>query len=112
MGEIEDRGKQMVALHPPACAFGLPAVPFDLPATDGRRHTLTDYQGPSGLLMMFICNHRPFAKAVIERIVRDCRELAVLGVDSVAIISNDPTAYPENSFANMVIGCSIKWHNT
>ena len=80
MGEIEDRGKQMVAFNPPACAFGLQAVPFDLPATDGRCHTLTDYRGPSGLLMMFICNHRPFAKAVIERIVRDCRELAVLGV--------------------------------
>ncbi len=93
----------MVALNPPACAFGLPAIPFDLPGTDGRRHTLADCRGPNGLLVMFICNHCPFVKAVIDRIVRDCRELAALGVGSVAIMSNDAAAYPEDSFANMAL---------
>ena len=93
----------MVALNPPVCDFGLPAVDFDLPGTDGRRHTLADCRGPNGLLVMFICNHCPFVKAVSDRIVRDCRELATLGVGSVAIMSNDAAAYPEDSFDNMVL---------
>ncbi len=92
----------MVALNPPICDFGQPAVDFDLPGTDGRRHTLADCRGPNGLLLMFICNHCPFVKAVSDRIVRDCRELATLGVGSVAIMSNDAAAYPEDSFDNMV----------
>ena len=93
----------MVALNPPVCDFGLPAVNFDLPGTDGRRHTLADCRGPNGLLVMFICNHCPFVKAVIDRIVRDCRELAALGVGSVAIMSNDVAVYPEDSFENMAL---------
>ena len=93
----------MVALHPPVCDFGLPAVDFDLPGTDGRRYTLADCRGPNGLLVMFICNHCPFVKAVIDRIVRDCHELAALGVGSVAIMSNDVAVYPEDSFENMAL---------
>lgn len=92
----------MVALNPPVCDFGLPAISFDLPGTDGKRHTLADCRGPNGLLLMFICNHCPFVQAVIDRIVRDCRELATLGIGSVAIMSNDVAAYPEDSFENMV----------
>ena len=91
----------MVALNPPVCDFGLPAVDFDLPGTDGRRYTLADCRGPNGLLVMFICNHCPYVKAVSDRIVRDCRELAALGVGSVAIMSNDVAVYPEDSFENM-----------
>ena len=91
----------MVALNPPVCDFGLPAVDFDLPGTDGRRHTLADCLGPKGLLVMFICNHCPYVQAVIDRIARDCRELATLGIGSVAIMSNDVAAYPEDSFENM-----------
>ena len=93
----------MVALNPPVCEFGLAAVNFDLPGTDGRRHTLADCRGPNGLLVMFICNHCPFVKAVIDRIVRDCHELAALGVGSVAIMSNDVAVYPEDSFENMAL---------
>lgn len=91
----------MVALNPPVCDFGQPAVDFDLPGTDGRRHTLADCRGPNGLLLMFICNHCPFVQAVIDRIVRDCRELATLGIGSVAIMSNDVAVYPEDSPENM-----------
>ena len=86
---------------PPLCDFGWRAVDFDLPATDGKRYRLAQVQGPKGLLVMFICNHCPYVKAVIDRIVRDCKELKEHGIGSVAISANDPTDYPEDSFDNM-----------
>jgi peroxiredoxin len=81
--------------------LGASAPPFDLPGTDGRRHTLASVRGPNGTVVMFICNHCPYVKAVIDKIVRDMRELATHGVGSVAIMSNDPVDYPEDSFDNM-----------
>ena len=82
-------------------ALGWPAAQFDLPGTDGRRHTLSSTRGPGGLLVMFICNHCPYVKAVVDKIVRDTAELAPLGIGSIAIMSNDATAYPDDSFDNM-----------
>src|SRR6266478_8271046 len=69
---------------------------FDLPGVDGKRHGLAAVRGPNGLVVMFICNHCPYVKAVIDRIVRDCGELSAQGVGSVAVMSNDPTEYPED----------------
>lgn len=83
------------------CDFGWRAVDFDLPGVDGRRHTLGSARGPNGLLVMFICNHCPYVKAIRDRIVRDCKELAAHGIGSIAIMSNDPTDYPDDSFDNM-----------
>lgn len=91
----------MVSLETPVCDFGRPAVDFDLPGVDGRRWTLAECAGPHGLLVMFICNHCPYVKAIRERIVRDTRALLDYGVGSVAIMSNDPVEYPEDSFENM-----------
>ena len=91
----------MVALNPPVCDFGRPAIAFDLPDTDGRRHTLESCRGPNGLLVMFICNHCPYVKAIIDRLIRDCRELAELGIGCVAIMSNDVAAYPDDAPDNM-----------
>ncbi|WP_265947473.1 thioredoxin family protein [Dechloromonas sp. A34] len=87
----------MVALNPPVCNFGQPAIDFDLPGTDGRRHSLASCRGPNGLLVMFICNHCPFVKAIIDRLLRDCRELAGHGIGCVAIMSNDVADYPEDA---------------
>jgi peroxiredoxin len=87
----------MVALNPPVCDFGQPAIDFDLPGSDGKRHTLASCRGPNGLLVMFICNHCPYVKAIIDRLVRDCRELAGHGIGCVAIMSNDIATYPEDS---------------
>ena len=85
----------------PICDFGWSAVDFDLPATDGKRYVLSDVKGPKGLLVMFICNHGPYVKAVIDRIVRDCSELKPQGIGCVAINANDAKNYPEDSFENM-----------
>ena len=90
-----------MAATTPVCDFGWKARDFDLPGTDGRRYRLADVSGPGGLLLMFICNHCPYVKAVRSRIIRDCTELAAHGLGCVAISSNDPADYPEDSFENM-----------
>lgn len=92
----------MVSTTTPVCNFGWKAVDFDLPGVDGKRYNLEAARGPNGLLVMFICNHCPYVKAVIQRIVRDTRELQQYGIGSIAIMSNDPTDYPEDSWENMV----------
>ncbi|MCB1759729.1 MAG: thioredoxin family protein [Gammaproteobacteria bacterium] len=92
----------MVSLQTPVCDFGLPAIDFSLPGVDGKLWTLESCRGERGLLVMFICNHCPYVKAVLDRIVRDAAELQAAGVNSVAIMSNDPSEYPEDSFDNMV----------
>lgn len=78
------------------------APDFDLPATDGTRRTLAGTRGPRGLLVIFMCNHCPYVRAVLSRIVRDTRELAGYGIGSVAINSNDTTTYPDDGFEYMV----------
>lgn len=91
----------MVSLQTPVCEFGKAAPDFDLPGVDGRRWTQDQCMGENGLLVMFICNHCPYVKAVIDRIVRDVNDLGPLGIKAVGIMSNDPTDYPEDSFDNM-----------
>lgn len=93
----------MVRMETPVCDFGRKAVDFALPGVDGKTYTLKDVAGPNGLLVMFICNHCPYVKAVIERIVRDVRDLRALGIGAAAIMANDPTEYPEDSFDNMKV---------
>lgn len=85
----------------PLCEFGRKAPDFRLPGTDSKTYGLSDVRGPKGTLVIFICNHCPYVKAVIDHVVRDARDLAILGVRSVAISSNDATTYPEESFDNM-----------
>jgi peroxiredoxin len=85
----------------PTGQLGFRAPPFDLPGVDGRSHTLESVRGTNGVLVMFICNHCPYVKAVIDKIVRDARDLAAHDIGSIAIMSNDPTEYPEDSFDNM-----------
>ena len=91
----------MVSLETPVCAFDLPAPGFSLPGIDGKVWSLDDCFGDNGLLVMFICNHCPYVKAIRDRLVRDTRELLDFGIRSVAIMSNDPADYPEDDFENM-----------
>ncbi len=92
----------MVSLTTPVCEFGWQAVDFNLPGVDGRNWTLRDAMGPNGLLVMFICNHCPYVKAIRPRLVRDLAELKRdHGIHAIAIMSNDPAEYVEDSFDNM-----------
>ncbi|MEX0958934.1 MAG: thioredoxin family protein [Burkholderiales bacterium] len=90
-----------MAATTPICDFGWKPPDFDLPGVDGKRYTLADVRGANGLLVMFICNHCPYVKAVLDRIIRDTKELKAMGVGCVAISANDAGSYPEDSFANM-----------
>ncbi|MES9941106.1 MAG: thioredoxin family protein [Candidatus Thiodiazotropha sp. 6PLUC2] len=91
----------MVSLQTPICDFDAEAPDFVLPGVDGKQWSLQQCAGEKGLMVMFICNHCPYVKAVIDRIIRDAKDLAELGVNCVAIMSNDPTDYTEDSFENM-----------
>jgi peroxiredoxin len=77
------------------------APQLELRCVDGKRYSAIAARGDNGLLVMFICNHCPYVKGAIDRIVRDCKELAPLGIGSIAVMSNDPADYPEDSFDNM-----------
>ena len=91
-----------MAVSPPVCDFDWQAPDFDLPATDGKRYRLADVAGPKGTLVMFICNHCPYVLSVLDRIIRDARDLAAHGIGVAAICSNDAASYPDDSFPNMV----------
>lgn len=91
----------MVRTETPICEFDLPAINFKLKGVDEQFYDLKSLKGPNGLLIMFICNHCPYVKSIISRIIRDTKDLKYLGVNSVGIMSNDPNEYEEDSFENM-----------
>lgn len=92
-----------MAAETPVCEFGRPAAPFRLPAVDGLTYGLDDVRGPKGLLVMFLCNHCPYVRAVIDRIVAVTDTLRAEGIGAIAVMSNDTDAYPEDSFDNMAV---------
>ena len=89
-------------LKTPICDFGQAAKSFELKSTNNEIIKLNDVNGTNGTLVMFICNHCPYVKAVIKDIVEDCKNLKELGITAVAICSNDTINYPEDSFENMI----------
>ena len=92
----------MALIETPICDFGKKADNFQLKSTENKIISLNDVKGENGTLIMFICNHCPYVLAVIKDIVKDCRELEKDGIKSVAIMSNDPNEYKEDSFENMI----------
>ena len=92
----------MTLLKTPVCDFGKKAVSFELKSVDNKLISLSDIKGEKATIIMFICNHCPYVKAVIKDLVKDCNELKENGVNSVAIMSNDAENYPEDSFENMI----------
>lgn len=93
----------MVALAPPVCDFGWEAPAFSLLGTDNMQHNLNTVRGENGLLLMFICNHCPFVKSIVARLVVDCRAVQELKIGVAAIMSNDVTTYSDDSFDKMVL---------
>lgn len=91
----------MVLKHTPVCEFGKAAVSFSLPDTNGNIVTLASAKGKKGLLVMFVCNHCPYVKAILSRLVEDVRLLKSQGINTVAIMSNDVTQYEEDSPIHM-----------
>ena len=91
----------MVSLNTPLCDFGWKAQPFSLMGVDDKTWTLDKARGKNGLLIMFICNHCPYVKAILPRLINDLSELNQFGIKSIAISSNDVINYPEDSFEQM-----------
>ena len=77
------------------------AKEFNLKNIDGKFYNLNDIRGKNGTLIFFICNHCPYVKAIVKKLVRDVSELKLLGINSVGIMSNDYESYPEDSYDNM-----------
>ena len=92
----------MAALETPPVKLGWKAPDFYLKGTDGKFYTLADVRGPKGLVVMFICNHCPFVRAIANKLTQDTRALAEIGIGSVAIMANDTDGYPDDSFDNMI----------
>jgi len=83
------------------CDFGWKARDFALKGIDGKSYSLADVRGPKGTLVAFICNHCPYVKSSIGRIVEEAKALRAIGIGTIAVMSNDPADYPEDSFDNM-----------
>ena len=92
----------MTLTKTPICEFGKKANNFELKSTENKLINLNNIRGEKGTLIMFICNHCPYVKAVINDIVDDCKNLEKDGIKSAAIMSNDVKNYPEDSFENMI----------
>ena len=92
----------MALTKTPVCDFGKKAEDFKLKSINNIVVSLNDIKGEKATLVMFICNHCPYVRAVTKEIVKDCNELKKIGINSVAICSNDFINYPEDSFDNMI----------
>ena len=92
----------MALTKTPVCDFGKKAEDFKLKSINNKVLTLNDIKGEKATLVMFICNHCPYVKAIIKDLAKDCKELSDDGINSVAIMSNDTKNYPEDSFDNMI----------
>ena len=88
--------------YTPVCDYGQNAYNFNLTCTEGKIWTLDNLKGERGLLLFFICNHCPYVKAIIPKLVKVTNTLLDHGINSVGIMSNDVNDYPEDSFENMV----------
>ena len=92
----------MALTKTPVCDFGKKAEDFKLKSINNKLVSLNDIKGDKATLIMFICNHCPYVKAIIKDLAKDCNELKKEGINSVAIMSNDTKNYPEDSFENMI----------
>jgi len=93
----------MALTYSKGMAKGTKAPDFNLPGTDGRNYTLESFREAKALIVLFTCNHCPYARACEDRFIALQNDYATKGVRIVAINSNDAATYPDDSFANMKI---------
>lgn len=91
----------MALMETPPAEIGWKAADFNLPGVDGKTYNLANARGENGMLVVFMCNHCPYVKAVLDKIIRDAAELKKHGINTIAISSNDVVQYPDDSFENM-----------
>jgi peroxiredoxin len=91
----------MPLVQNPICEFGWKARDFSLTSVDGKVYALRDVRGPNGTLVVFICNHCPYVRAVIDRFVEETEALKALGIGVIAVMPNDTKLSPGDSFPNM-----------
>lgn len=91
----------MVLTPSKICNFGWKARDFALPGVDGRTYSLAEVRGSKGTLLAFICNHCPYVRAIVGRLVAEAKALGEVGIGTIAIMPNDTAAYPQDSFENM-----------
>jgi len=92
----------MTLTKTPVCDFGKKSEDFKLKSINNKLISLNDIKGNKATLIMFICNHCPYVKAIIKDLTKDCNELKKNGINTVAIMSNDTKNHPEDSFNNMI----------
>ena len=92
----------MALTKTPVCNFGKKAEDFRLKSVKNEMISLNEFKGEKATLVMFICNHCPYVKAIIKDLAIDCNELKKDGINTIAIMSNDAKNYPEDSFENMI----------
>ena len=91
----------MALMHTPICDYGWKAVDFSLKGTDGKTYSLADIRGPKGTLIVFICNHCPYVRAIADRLAEEIEALEKIGIGTAAIMPNDTSLSPGDSFENM-----------
>jgi peroxiredoxin len=100
--DTKGKGKPIMSVvQTPVCNFGWKAKDFSLRGVDGRNYSLADVRGPKGTIIMFICNHCPYVNAIVDRLAKEIKALQALGIGALAIMSNDPTVVPDDSFDKM-----------
>lgn len=88
--------------YSPVCDFGKKIIPFSLFSANNEKISLLNNLGKNGTLIIFMCNHCPYVKAIIEDIVKTTNDIKKLGINTIAIMPNDYEKYPEDNPENMI----------
>lgn len=91
----------MALLKTPAPDTTMKAPGFELEGVDGKCYRYKDIAGKNGTVVMFICNHCPYVKGIVDRLPTEVKHLKKAGIGVVAIMPNDTESHPEDDFENM-----------
>ena len=105
---FNEEGLSMVVLRSEMVPLGTPADDFTLPGVDGKRYSLGSFEGKQILVVIFMCNHCPYVKATLDRMIRIQKRYQDKSVQLIGINPNDETTYPDDSFENMKVVAKAK----